>query len=601
MWRLLCIVTLCLCWFSMCQGLVRNDPNGDVMVIPFVTLYKEQKSLHVVEDYYNLVQSIDMKELINNVINVTKGFHIVSRKYKNLNDTPIGDYDHLEQKLQILLEHSAQKLDTGLLMLPQRAECLIRNKRSLEIDQEPVVANGLFPAVGNLFNWLTGTLSAKAGSVINENYNNIKRLTKMSMNFAQMFNATLRVEQKHREQISNLRNQIREMHTVLTEKISLFERKLAYQGFLQDLMLIVWDLQHSIEEIFTNIDQMENNKLGSLTRDNEFIQAVAKLMKVETSGKNTNRLYLMKLGAQVEVEACGPKVQIVYKFPVLKRPNFVPWRTVSVPKEIKSKYFELSSIPYMITWHNEVFSWTESEYRECEVKNNHMFCKLPKKVQEPLSNCIYGLSRNIPWEKLAEKCELSLVETPKGRIEFTESHIIYINLNKDLLTLICPDVHPSAGTKPFFLQGSGVMQVPAGCKVKFGESQTFTMGHRRSASIGFKMNDRVWKLDMSKYIPSLKVNNVDNLTSLWDDSVEERRVIEEGLQDTYNVLEHMKFSHEGVTYTLLSIIGYTVVVTVILIVTLVFACNPMFARGFICCGCCRTPKIVSMEVPTRNV
>jgi len=156
MWRLLCIVTLCLCWFSMCQGLVRNDPNGDVMVIPFVTLYKEQKSLHVVEDYYNLVQNIDMKELINNVINVTKGFHIVSRKYKNLNDTPIGDYDHLEQKLQILLEHSAQKLDTGLLMLPQRAECLIRNKRSLEIDQEPVVSNGLFPAVGNLFNWLTG-------------------------------------------------------------------------------------------------------------------------------------------------------------------------------------------------------------------------------------------------------------------------------------------------------------------------------------------------------------------------------------------------------------------------------------------------------------
>ena len=103
---------------------------------------------------------------------------------------------------------------------------------------------------------------------------------------------------------------------------------------------------------------------------------------------------------------------------------------------------------------------------------------------------------------------------------------------------------------------------------------------------------------MTRYIPTLKVKNVGNLISLWDDSVEERRVIEEGLQDNYNILSNMTFSHEGVTYTLWSIIGYTMVVTVILVVTLVFACNPMFARSFICCGCCRKPKVVSIPVPS---
>ena len=320
-------------------------------------------------------------------------------------------------------------------------------------------------------------------------------------------------------------------------------------------------------------------------------------MEVGSKGTKTNILYLMKLGAQVEVEACGPKVQIVYKFPVLKSPNFIPWRTVSVPKEIKMKYFELSSIPYMVTWHTKVFSWTESEYRDCIVKNNHMFCKVPNMVQEPIDSCIFGLLRKLPWETLADKCELALIQNPKGRVEFTESHVIYINLKKDLLTLICPDVHPSAGTKPFFLEGSGVITVPAGCKVKFGESKTFTMGHRRSARIGFKMNDKVWKLNMTRYIPSLKVKNVDNLTSLWDDSAEEKRVIEEGLQDTYDVLNYMQFSHEGVTYTLWAIIGYSVLVTVLLMVTLAFACNPRFALSFICCGCCRKPKVESIPVP----
>ena len=597
MGRMLSVVTICMCMFSICQGLVRNDPNGEVKVLPFVTLYKEHKSLQIIEDYYNLVQRIDLGELMTNMINVTESFKVVRYKYYSLNDTPIEDYDHLEQKLQILLEHSAQKIDAGISMLPQRTECLLRNKRSIEIDQEPVIETGLFPGVGSLFSWLTGTLSAQAGTVINENYNNIKKLTKLSLNFAQMFNATLSIEQKHKAQINNLRKQVREMDVVLTEKISIFERKLSYQGFLTDLMLIVLDLQHSIERIFRNIDQMENNNLGSLARDNEFITAVAKLMDVGTSGKKADMLYLMKISAQVEVEACGPKVQVIYKFPVLKRPNFVPWRTVSVPKDIKMKYFELSSIPYMVTWHNQVFSWTELEYRDCQVKNNHVFCKIPNKVQEPINNCIYGLLKNLPWEGIADKCELSLVENPKSRMEFTESHVIYINMKKDLLTLMCPDVHPSAGTKPFLLEGSGVMKVPAGCKVKFGESQSFTMGHRRSVSMGFNMNDKVWKLNMTKYIPILKVKNVGNLTSLWDDSVEERRVIEEGLQDNYNILSNMTFSHEGVTYTLWSIIGYTMVVTVILVVTLVFACNPMFARSFICCGCCRKPKVVSIPVP----
>ena len=103
---------------------------------------------------------------------------------------------------------------------------------------------------------------------------------------------------------------------------------------------------------------------------------------------------------------------------------------------------------------------------------------------------------------------------------------------------------------------------------------------------------------MTRYISTLRVENVGNLTTLWDDSVEERRVIEEGLQDNYNILSNMRFSHEGVTYTLWSIIGYTMVGTVILVVTLVFVCNPMFACSFICCGCCRKPKVVSIPVPS---
>ena len=77
--------------------------------------------------------------------------------------------------------------------------------------------------------------------------------------------------------------------------------------------------------------------------------------------------------------------------------------------------------------------------------------------------------------------------------------------------MICPRLHPNAGAKPMFLEGSGVMTIPVGCKVNLGDSQTFTMGHMgRSASVGYSMNDKVWKLNMTRYIPLLKVNNVQS-------------------------------------------------------------------------------------------
>ena len=64
-------------------------------------------------------------------------------------------------------------------------------------------------------------------------------------------------------------------------------------------------------------------------------------------------------------------------------------------------------------------------------------------------------------------CELTVVENPKSHIEFTWSHVIYSNMNKDLITMLCPDLHPNKGAKPMFLDGSGLVMIPVECKVKF--------------------------------------------------------------------------------------------------------------------------------------
>ena len=77
----------------------------------------------------------------------------------------------------------------------------------------------------------------------------------------------------------------------------------------------------------------------------------------------------------------------------------------------------------------------------------------------------------------------------------------------------CPGLHPNAGAKPIFLEGSGVLTIPLGCRVNLGGRQTVTMGHvGRSATLGYSMNNRISKNKYFAYgiiivFKWLRVNN----------------------------------------------------------------------------------------------
>ena len=573
--------------------------KDDVHSLPFVALYREHKSLQLVDDYFNLIQYIDLEPMVHHMHNVSQSFALARNKYKKFNNTKVSDNSDLENKLKLLLEHLAQNLDAGLMMLPHKSGCLQRSKRSLGIDQDPVNTVALFPQVGRLFSWVTGSLSADAGRYVNENYNNIKRLTKMSVRFAQMFNATLSIEKKHGDQIKNIRKEVEILNNKLDESMNLLERQIFYEGFLDNLIIIIVDLQRTVDLIFQHTDNIELNQMGPLSRDPVFLKAISKLMNAGSVQSKSNVLYLMKIGSKIDVETCNFHISITYKFPVLRNPDFTPWKTISVPKLIDDKYYQLSHIPYMITFHEQVYTFTEQEYRDCDHKNRFMFCKTPTHVEDLLENCLYGILNRIPWQTLAKKCPLSYVKDPVSFIEFTDSHLIYFNTKNQMATLLCPDSHPERNAKPMWLEGAGVITVPPGCKVQYGNKRTFTMGHvQRDAEIQFDMDSRVWQLNMSRILPLLHVNNLDNDSLVYDTSLEED-LIEQGISDTWNLLENMQFTPSGVTYTLFSLILYTALATALLIFVLCMLCYPGYAIRCRQKCCCESKNSVEIEAPTN--
>ena len=566
---------------------VKRNPM-EVKSLPFVTLFKQEKTLHMVHDYFRLVQSINLEPIVRNMHDITVKFGEMSSKYRK--QTNITEKFPVEHRLNLILEHMASNLDGGLLMLPQDPNCVRRSKRSVEIDEDPVNTFSLFPQVGKLFSWVTGSLSSDAGKYINENYNNIKRLTKMSVRFAQMFNATLAIEHKHNEQMKQIKVQVDSLTKKFNEGLEILDRRIAYQGFLSNLVVVVEDIQRTLDIIFDHTDKVEKNLMGPLARDPSFLQAVSRLMNVGGVQAKANVLYLMKIGSILEVMACNFNIKIIYKFPVLKSPDYIPWRVLSVPKEIKGKYFELSEVPYIITWSDRVYTFTEQEYNECNQFNKHVFCRVPLNVQGLMKNCVYGLISKVPWPNMAQNCPLKHVQDPKGFIEITHSNLIFGNLEKQLASVLCPSSSREGQhkvAKPLILQGSGVITLPTGCRVKLEGKQSFTMGHiERSTDIQFEINDKIWNLNMTRFLPILKIENGKNMSDLWSIDAEEN-IIREGIADTQNILKYMQFTPSATAITLLTLILYTALATVILIVLFCLVCHPNCVKNYKCCSCNR--------------
>ena len=236
--------------------------------------------------------------MIVNLENIKNGFLKVKDKYHSSNATLTPESVDIEDKLVFILENIASTIDASLQLIPQSDTCWERSKRSintvknrdkrlvdLDRDTEVVNTHALFPSLGNMFSRVTGTLSSKAGAVINENFNNIKRLSKMSLRFADMINASLSIEKKHAKQMFVLSQDIDNMERKLHSSLEKLDRKLNYNIFLQNLIMISLGLQRTTDSIFEHTDRAESNHMGSFTRDPIFLKTIQNLLDYKVKKK----------------------------------------------------------------------------------------------------------------------------------------------------------------------------------------------------------------------------------------------------------------------------------------------------------------------------
>ena len=99
----------------------------------------------------------------------------------------------------------------------------------------------------------------------------------------------------------------------------------------------------------------------------------------------------------------------------------------------------------------------------------------------------------------------------------------------------------------------------------------------------------------------LKVENVKNASTLWEDLKEDEQVMENGIKETIGLLDKIKLNPEVTTVTLWSLMLMSGVTSLLLVMLIMFVCVPGSLMSYKrrCC-CCNKTIVKEREVRSEE-
>ena len=196
---------------------------------------------------------------------------------------------------------------------------------------------------------------------------------------------------------------------------------------------------------------------------------------------------------------------------------------------------------------------------------------------------------------LAPKCELLQVENLRDVVKITQSNFIYFFKDKEFINILCKNY-----TKPMELVGSGSLQIPSGCKVKYRGVESFSLSHVKiNSKAGINLDNSVYYQNFKKILHLFEISNKSNESFRNLDITSEEKIIEDGFEEVNGLMDSFQFSQNAIHVTLWALISYAFLGSVFMITLVVCLCRP--DKVVICKKCCcpcgyKKPKGQELEL-----
>ena len=110
-----------------------NNGRENVNSMPFITLIEQPVKLHLVKDYFSMVQHLNLNVVVSHIDDVQKGQTKVKSKYLLVNGTQAKDFEQLEGKLNGIVKDTLDVVQVGLRFLPHRDNCAVKQYKETEV------------------------------------------------------------------------------------------------------------------------------------------------------------------------------------------------------------------------------------------------------------------------------------------------------------------------------------------------------------------------------------------------------------------------------------------------------------------------------------
>ena len=456
-----------------------------------------------------------------------------------------------------LIEEVSNTLLSAVDSLHHEEVCygVVRKKRDLIREQ------GLFPGVGRVLAYLTGTLTSDATAFINANTANLEKLKTSQLNTIHVVNHTVHIAKANAVRIQQLNQRIHALSVKMQGDHSELQAAQYIHTQFLNLSFMLETLLSKVTKLSTIWSAAAEGNVHPYLLHGTFYGHVEKSLDANTR-RYKNLKPILRQSAKAYITACQTNVWLHISLPLLPKDPLPFYKVFLTPVAHGNDFDVLSTNASAISFSDDfVYEFTATELADAIRTAALVIVQPPRSKVELKNSCLYALLHQV-----SQTCTVRHLPVFEPLVAFENDYLVYSFPpgTQHFALLQCPHSKP----EPTILTGSSILHVPTRCRVRLNNIVYVSTDYRGNYTFRYKQS----LAGLNTVLPPLAKIEIshENLTDPFD--------ISEDLASLHvasDILGTFSVPNESVFAVSMTVMSMTFALFIAVIILFLIICGPL--------------------------
>ena len=476
----------------------------------------------------------------------------------NLTHADFPNFIMLSDNVDQLLESISDTLLSALDSLDHDPACHMPPRKKRDLIRE----HGLFPGVGRVLAYLTGTLTSDATAYINANTANLQKLKTSQLATINVVNHTMNVVKSNTISIQRLHNRLHSLSQKLQGDYSRLQTTQLIQSQFFGFSLMLENLLNKVTKLSATWKAASENKVHHYLLHGSFYEHITKSLDATTL-KYKNLKPILRQAGKAHITACYTHVWTHFQFPLLPKDILPLYKLYLIPVPHGKDFDVLSTSASAISFSDDyVYEFSVTELADAVHMATLVILKPPVSKVPLKDSCLYSAMHN-----MTQTCTVRHLKVFEPFLALENDYLVYSFPpgQEHFALLMC---HHSKH-KPHILTGSSALYVPPRCRVRVGNVIYESTNYRSNTTVELKQSFASLHTVSPLSVSNIQISH-DNQTDPWDISDDLA-----SLHVASDVLGTFSVPNEHVFAASVTVISATFVLFIAVIILFLIVCGPL--------------------------